>query len=160
MCRYDYFDYCANVLYHIYDIIIFSDSILPDDDAAQQIRNLCAQLQSLHQQRASLREFAKSSIAQLAAQCSVFCPQTASDEEPNCCKNMNTNIVDCNESGVKSSIIESSTDPIDVGDIVNNRENQIPSSDNPNNGIITQNEQLFIEIKVNENEAIKEAMQI
>lgn len=73
---------------------------------------------------------------------------------------MNTNIVDCNESGVKSSIIESSTDPIDVGDIVNNRENQIPSSDNPNNGIITQNEQLFIEIKVNENEAIKEAMQI
>lgn len=73
---------------------------------------------------------------------------------------MNTNIVDCNESVVKSSIIESSTDPIDVGDIVNNRENQIPSSDNPNNGIITQNEQLFIEIKVNENEAIKEAMQI
>lgn len=63
---------------HLPILYRLSESILPDDDAIQQIRQLCAQLQSL-QERASLRDIAKSSIAQLANQCSVFSPVNTRD---------------------------------------------------------------------------------
>lgn len=116
--------------------------MITDDDAIQQIRHLCAQLQSL-QDRASIREIAKSSIAQLANQCSVFCP--VNDTHDTCCKSIhistdfdvckqcvhNGETTMAKELGPQNSSIESISKEIanisyssDENDVVNNSSNR------------------------------------
>lgn len=120
--------------------LIYIDSILPDDDAIQQIRFLCAQLQSL-QDRASLRDIAKSSIAQLANQCSVFCPQHPTDircssKTP---KNDKTdNIGNQNGHTDASAITQHSENKI-INQISKSNENVIESQQFGSNDIFSEN---------------------
>lgn len=70
---------------------------MTDDDAIQQIRLLCAQLQSL-QERTSLRDIAASTIAQLVQYGSVVSPQIMPPaNNATCNKATNTNgLLSCN----------------------------------------------------------------